>query len=119
MNLGEPELQTAEDRCTPSRIELSDANHAYLCELFRLLGDDTRLRIVCTLMGTEMCVAHLAEHLGMSQSAVSHQLKNLKGAMLVKSERRGKNIMYSLDDDHIYAILCQAVEHAEHTRRGE
>lgn len=109
----------ADDQCQPNRIEIGDANRAYLCELFRLLGDDTRLRIVCALMGTEMCVAHLAEHLGLTQSAVSHQLKNLKNASLVKFERRGKNVVYSLDDEHIYSILCQAVEHAEHIRKGE
>lgn len=112
-------MKLADDGCRASRITIEDANREYLCELFRLLGDDTRLRIVCTLMGTEMCVAHLAEHLGLSQSAVSHQLKNLKSASLVKFERRGKNIVYSLDDEHIYAILCQAVEHAEHIRKGE
>lgn len=100
-------------------LGIGDGNRAYLCELFRLLGDDTRLRIVCALMGRELCVADLSEQIGLSQSAVSHQLKNLKVVSLVRSERRGKNVVYTLDDEHIATILSQAVEHAEHVRKGE
>lgn len=105
--------------CIASAPAVTEANRSYICELFRLLGDPTRLRIVLALMGTEMCVAHLAEELGMTQSAVSHQLKNLKNSSLVKHERRGKQVFYGLDDQHIQKILEQAVEHAEHIRKGE
>lgn len=90
-----------------------------VCRLFKLLGDSNRLKIVCALMGTELPVAHLAQIVGMEQSAVSHQLKNLKDASLVKYERRGKQIVYSLDDEHVYAIITQALAHAKHILRKE
>lgn len=105
--------------CSTAALEITVPNQLFICELFRLLGDPTRLQIVLALMGTEMCVAHLAEKLGLTQSAVSHQLKNMKAAALVKHERRGKQVFYSLDDSHIQEILRQAVEHAEHVRKGE
>lgn len=90
-----------------------------VCQLFKLLGDPTRLKIVCALMGTEMCVAHLAQTVEMEQSAVSHHLKKLKDASLVKYERRGKQIVYGLDDEHVYAIITQALAHAKHIGKGE
>lgn len=100
-------------------LDVTDENAAYVCQLFKLLGDLNRLRIVCALLERPLCVADLAAEVGMEQSALSHQLKNLKAASLVKTERRGRQIVYSLDDGHVLAIIEQALDHAEHIRKGE
>ncbi len=81
-------------------------------EVFRLLGDPGRLRIVQALATEELCVCDLATFLGASSSAVSHQLRLLKQARLVKNRRDGKVVYYRLDDDHIRALLDQARAHA-------
>ncbi len=107
-----------EDGCKKPVIKICEENEGYVSELFKMLGDPGRLRIVCALMGTQMCVMHLAEEVGMEQSALSHQLKNLKNAGLVKSEKQGKQVFYSLDDEHVSAILEQALRHVGHTRGG-
>lgn len=101
------------------KVTVEPGDEKFVCQLFKLLGDPNRLKIVCALMGTEECVADLAGLVGMEQSALSHQLKNLKDASLVKSERRGQKVAYSLDDEHIYEIIMQALDHAEHIRKGE
>ena len=85
-----------------------------LTTFFKVLGDDTRLRIVMALSHTELCVSDLAEALAMTDSAVSHQLKTLKNAGLIKSRRDGKNIYYSLDDDHVELVLGTAIDHVSH-----
>jgi ArsR family transcriptional regulator, lead/cadmium/zinc/bismuth-responsive transcriptional repressor len=72
---------------------------------FKVLGDSTRLRILHALLAGELCVRDLAETLGMSDSAVSHQLAVLKGARLVRNRRDGKVIYYSLSDDHVSSVL--------------
>jgi ArsR family transcriptional regulator len=107
-----------EDHCRKSNISVNEKDESYVCGLFKMLGDAGRLKIVCALMGTKMCVAHLAEEVGMEQSALSHQLRNLKNAGLVKAEKSGKQVFYSLDDEHVYTIIKQAVEHAEHIKRS-
>ena len=82
-----------------------------LTELFRILGDSTRIRILYVLFASEMCVCDLAALLGMTQSAISHQLRALKNARLVKSRREGKTVFYSLADGHVRTIIDQGVEH--------
>jgi len=82
-----------------------------LADVFRVFGDTTRIRILYALMDTEMSVCCIAEALGLSQSAVSHQLRTLKQAKLVKFRREGKSMLYSLDDDHIHAILDMGMAH--------
>ncbi len=82
-----------------------------LTELFRIFGDSTRVRILYVLFEAEMCVCDIAALLGMTQSAISHQLRALKGARLVKSRREGKTVFYSLADDHVKAIINQGLEH--------
>ncbi len=82
-----------------------------LTELFRIFGDSTRVRILYVLFESEMCVCDIAALLGMTQSAISHQLRALKGARLVKSRREGKTVFYSLADDHVKAIINQGLEH--------
>ncbi|WP_325247304.1 ArsR/SmtB family transcription factor [Dysosmobacter sp.] len=82
-----------------------------LTELFRIFGDSTRVRILYVLFESEMCVCDIAALLGMTQSAISHQLRALKSARLVKSRREGKTVFYSLADDHVKAIINQGLEH--------
>ena len=84
-----------------------------LAELFKVFGDSTRIRIMSVLLGEEMCVCDLAEILSMNQSAISHQLKILKQAKLVKNRRDGKLVYYSLADDHVSTILAMGLEHIE------
>ena len=82
-----------------------------LTELFRIFGDSTRVRILYVLLESEMCVCDLAMLLGMTQSAISHQLRALKNARLVRSRREGKTVFYTLADDHVKTILDQGLEH--------
>lgn len=82
-----------------------------LAELFKAFGDSTRVKLLCALFESDMCVCDLAAVLGISQSAVSHQLRTLKASRLVKFRRDGKVIYYSLDDEHIKSIFNQGFEH--------
>ena len=82
-----------------------------LAELFKVFGDGTRVRILYVLFEAEVCVCDLAKLLGMTQSAVSHQLRILKQAHLIKARRDGKTIFYSLADDHVAMLLRQGMEH--------
>ena len=79
--------------------------------LFKIMGDSTRCNILCALSHSEMCVCALAVLLGMTKSAISHQLRILREANLVRSRRDGKNVFYSLDDDHVKDIFGKAAEH--------
>lgn len=82
-----------------------------LAELFRVFGDTTRMRILFVLFEAEVCVCDLAAALNMTQSAISHQLNQLKRSKLVKSRREGKSVFYSLADDHVRTIVSQGMEH--------
>lgn len=84
-----------------------------LSEVFKVFGDSTRIRILWALFDTELCVFDIAELLGMSQSAISHQLRTLKQARLIKARREGKNTFYSIDDDHVKRIIEQVLIHIE------
>ena len=84
-----------------------------VAELFKVFGDSTRIRILYALFGNELCVGDIAEVLNMSQSSVSHQLRILKDAKLVKFRREGKSIFYALDDDDVYHIMEMGMEHVE------
>ncbi len=84
-----------------------------LAELFKVFGDSTRIRILYALFESELCVGDMAQLLGISQSAVSHQLKILKDAKLVRFRRDGKIIFYMLDDDHVRTMLSMGMEHVE------
>jgi len=84
-----------------------------LAELFKVFGDSTRIRILYALFESEMCVCDIAQLLGMSQSAISHQLRILKGSKLVKYRREGKTVFYSLADGHVRTIINQGLEHIE------
>ena len=82
-----------------------------LAELYRLFGDSTRVKILCALFEAELCVGDIAEVLGMGQSAISHQLRLLKSAKLVKARRTGKTVMYALADEHVRTIIGMGMEH--------
>jgi len=92
----------------PNEARLND-----LADLFKLFGDGTRLRILWALSESEMCVCDLCALLQMKQPAVSHQLKNVKQARIVKNRRDGKVIYYSLDDDHMRKLLNLGMEHIQ------
>ena len=82
-----------------------------LAELFKVFGDSTRIKIICSLFESEMCVCDLSALLNISQSAISHKLRVLKSARLVKFRRAGKVIYYSLDDEHIKQIFDAGLHH--------
>ncbi len=82
-----------------------------LAELFKVFGDSTRIKILCALLETEMCVCDMAALFGMTQSAISHQLRVLKQARLVKFRKDGKVVYYSLQDQHIKNIFDEGLEH--------
>lgn len=82
-----------------------------LADLFKVLGDSTRIRVLCALFEDEMCVCDIAALLGMTQSAISHQLRVLKQARLVKYKREGKVVYYSLEDEHVKRIFDQGLAH--------
>lgn len=84
-----------------------------LAELFKVFGDTTRIRILYALFEAELCVCDIAQLLGMSQTAVSHQLRILKMNKLVCSRREGKNIFYALSDEHVRLIIGQGMDHIE------
>ncbi len=82
-----------------------------LGDLFKVFGDTTRIKILYSLFEEELCVCAIAELLGMTQSAISHQLKVLKDARLVKCRRSGKTVYYSLADDHVRLVIGQGYDH--------
>jgi len=85
-----------------------------IADLFRVFGDSTRVKILYALFESEMCVCDIAAILNMNQSAISHQLRVLKSARLVKNRRDGKVVYYSLDDEHVKQIFDQAMAHLKH-----
>lgn len=84
-----------------------------LAETFKIFGDNTRIRILWALFDREMSVSDISEELSMSQSAISHQLRTLKQARLIRARREGKNTFYSIDDDHVKRIIEQVLIHIE------
>lgn len=87
-----------------------------LAQFYKIMGDATRLRLLISLENGELCASDLANLSSMSRSAVSHQLKALRQAKLVKSRKDGKTVFYALDDEHIYSILKVALEHVKEER---
>jgi DNA-binding transcriptional ArsR family regulator len=95
---------------------LSDATATALAETFKVLGDTTRVRILDALSRAELCVHELAGCVGISESAVSHQLRLLRSMRLVRSRREGRHIFYTVDDDHIAKLFKQGLEHVQERR---
>lgn len=85
-----------------------------LADLFKMFSDSTRIKILYDLFDCEKSVTEICDDLDMNQSAVSHQLKTLKAARLIKSRRDGKSMLYSLDDEHVKTIIAMGKEHIEH-----
>ena len=115
---GEPDCceteEVHEDLLKLVRGSLPEEDKLYdLAELFKVFGDSTRIRILFVLFEADVCVCDLASILNMTPSAISHQLKILKGNKLIKSRREGKSVFYSLADDHVRAIVSQGMEHVE------
>jgi ArsR family transcriptional regulator, lead/cadmium/zinc/bismuth-responsive transcriptional repressor len=96
---------------------LGGASVAALADTFKILGDATRVRILDALSRAELCVGDLAQLLGLTESAVSHQLRLLRGMRLVRPRRDGRSIFYALDDQHIVGLFVQGLEHVEEARR--
>lgn len=107
LHVNEKTLKLIDEKMPPEE-ELQD-----LAEFFKVFGDATRLKILYVLLSSEMCVFDIAAVLGMSQSAISHQLRVLKQMDLVKNRREGKTIFYALADGHIVTILSQGLDHIE------
>jgi ArsR family transcriptional regulator, lead/cadmium/zinc/bismuth-responsive transcriptional repressor len=96
----------------PADLLSSDSVEA-LAETFKVLGDSTRVRILDAVFRAELCVGDIAELLGLSESAVSHQLRLLRALRLVRPRRSGQQVFYSLDDQHIVRLFAQGLEHVE------
>ena len=117
--LQQPHIHTSAN----SEIETCDICHHHqapadetlyrLADLYKVFGDPTRIRILYALSGGELCVCDIAELLGMTQSAISHQLRVLKQSALVKFRRDGKTVYYSLADTHVATILAQGLDHVQ------
>lgn len=88
-----------------------DTTFSNLADVFKIFGDVTRLKILYALFDSELCVCDIANELNMSQSAISHQLRTLKTAKLVKKRKEGKIVYYSLDDEHVKHIFDQGLIH--------
>lgn len=107
-------FQTHEELLKIVHAKMPEEDKLYdMAELFKVFGDSTRIRILYVLFEAEVCVCDLAQALHMTQSAISHQLKILKQARLVKSRREGKSVFYSLSDSHVRTIIAQGLEHIE------
>jgi ArsR family transcriptional regulator len=113
------------DRCAETIIDQDKVRQAeqvlldglaatHLADIFRALADPTRVRIISILLRTELCVCDLAATLGMTQSAVSHQLRLMRDMRLVKSRKDGRMVYYALDDEHIQDLFLRGLEHVEH-----
>ena len=108
------EEQTEGNQALCERVltDMPDEESLYdLAELFKVFGDTTRIRILYALFESEMCVCDIVSVLNMTQSAISHQLRVLKQARLVRSRREGKQIYYFLADDHVRTIIGQGMDH--------
>jgi ArsR family transcriptional regulator len=99
-------LARREDLMPPRAVEA-------LAETFRVLGDPTRVRILDAIAGGELCVCDIASLIGISESAVSHQLRLLRGMRLVRARRAGRLVFYTVDDQHILELLKQVVTHVK------
>ncbi len=91
--------------------------YEYMSLFFKTFGDETRLKIIALLSDTELCVNDIAYVLDMQQSAISHQMRLLKNARLVKQRKDGKMVYYSLDDEHVEQIFEIGMEHVSHKKR--
>ncbi len=112
-------VEVCDEYCVHAHIQKGDMpgeeTTLAMAALFKTFGDPTRLRILAALSRQELCVCDIADLLGMTQSAISHQLSTLKQQELVKFRRDGKTVYYSLADSHVETILAQGLEHVTET----
>jgi DNA-binding transcriptional ArsR family regulator len=115
------ESDVCEQLCEPSRHvclakaeKLAERDAQLIAETFKILGDPTRVKILHALSKRELCVCDISAVIALGQSAVSHQLRLLRGARVVKHRKEGKMAWYSLDDEHISLLLAQGIEHVKH-----
>lgn len=94
--------------------QLNKNNFDACCSFFKVLGDPTRMKLILALLNGPLCVNDLTNKLNMEQSAISHQLKLLKKARVLKSIKKGKNVFYSFDDQHVEDIISIAIDHLNH-----
>lgn len=113
-------VQVCSETCEHTEIvetvmgNMADEDALYeISEVFKVFGDSTRIRILSGLLVSEMCVCDIAKLLSMTKSAISHQLRVLRQAKLVKYRKAGKEVFYSLDDDHVAKILQMALDHVK------
>jgi ArsR family transcriptional regulator, lead/cadmium/zinc/bismuth-responsive transcriptional repressor len=111
---GTPRRRPARAPDPPLSAQAAEA----LAETFRVLGDPTRIRLIAAMAVTERCVGDLAATVGMSESAVSHQLRMLRAARLVRTRRAGRHVFYTLDDGHILALFQQGLSHVHEDDPG-
>lgn len=112
-NVTKSDCQQCNNHTCP-HANINDETLYDLAELFKVFGDSTRIRIISALMDGELCVYHLSERLNAGQSAISHQLRILRSAGLVRPRREGKEIYYSLDDEHVQEIYSAGLAHILH-----
>lgn len=93
---------------------INNKNIEKLATMFSYLGDPTRLQIVILLMQKDACVSEIAEELQMTQSAISHQLRILKAAQILKNSKNGRKVIYSIKDDHVMTIIHEGLNHMAH-----
>ena len=105
--------------CSDIQTNIPEANVVALAEIFKALGDATRVRMLDALSRSEVCVCDLAEMLGLTESAVSHQLRFLRGLRLVRSRRDGRHIYYTLADQHIVKLFEQGLEHVREFSKSQ
>ena len=106
-------------RASRSALLLADEHAAELADLFRLLGDPTRLRIVLTCLNAPTAVGEIADRLDLSASLVSHHLRLLRAARIVRSERHGKQVFYAAADDHVRCVVVDMLEHVAEPQSDE
>lgn len=95
-------------------LNLDEHTAGQLARTFKALSDPTRVRIIAALIDSELCVHELSEALDMTHSAISHQLGTLREMRIVRFTKRGRHVFYTLDDDHIYDLFQQGLEHIQH-----
>ncbi len=106
--------QTVDERKVARAASLLPSDITSLAELFKAMGDETRCKIVCALMHEQLCVCEIARVVDSSISNISHHLRKLRAQRLVRSQRQGQRVIYSLDDAHVMTLIGEGIEHTKH-----
>jgi DNA-binding transcriptional ArsR family regulator len=103
-----------QDQIIPAATKISDATAQHVAELFSMLGDSSRVKIIATLLDGPMNVQSLAETVGITPSAISHHMRSLRQMRLVRAEKQGRQVYYSLDDEHVEELFLRGIDHVLH-----